>query len=290
MRYNMRQTRVLRRKRHAGTGSKTRKLRVVKSHKGGPEWFIGTAGLMTSKVRWFAQPQLNLLEVNSTFYRLPGPRQITAWQAFPEHISFVFKMSKYVTHLKRLKEPEEGVANFLAALAPLRSRTKGFLVQLPPTFVFNETNMARLDHFYSLIPSSSLDVFVEFRDPSWHNEAVYDWFKRKRWVIAGTWINKTQGTKYMGNMPGGLVMPGPKTTDACYVRLHGSKGFRGSYSAAQLAQLKDSILERGCKQNFVVFNNTFFPNRTQSCTKNGVELKFAAVCNAVTLGEDVGSS
>ena len=277
-----------RRQRKSG-GKKTRKLRVVRSLGDTPEWFVGTAGLMTSKAKWFAQPELNLLEVNSTFYRLPGPRQVNAWKAFPEHIKFVFKMSKYVTHIKRLKEPEEGVAKFLEAVAPLRGRTKGYLVQLPPTFVFNETNMERLDHLYSRIPSSGIDVFVEFRDPSWHNDAVYDWFKRKKWVIAGTWINKTAGTKYMGNMPGGLVMPGPKTTDACYIRLHGAKGFRGSYGTEQLTQMKNAILAKGCKQNFVVFNNTFFPNRTQSCTKNGVELKFAAVCNAVSLGEDVGT-
>jgi uncharacterized protein YecE (DUF72 family) len=271
----------------SGGKPKTRKLRIVSDHNGGREWFIGTAGLMTSKARWFAQPELNLLEVNSTFYRLPGPRQINAWLEFPERISFVLKMSKYVTHIKRLKEPEEGVARFLEAVAPLHTRTRGYLVQLPPTFVYNDTNMARLNHLYSLLPSRSKDVFVEFRDPSWHNDAVYEWFMRKKWVIAGTWINKTEGTKYMGNMPGGLVMPGPKTTDACYVRLHGGKGFRGSYGSTQLQQLKDAISARGCKQNFVVFNNTFFSNRNQSCTKNGVELKFAAVCNAVTLGEMV---
>ena len=273
------------RRHHMAGKPSTRKLRVVKSINDEKEWFIGTAGLMTSKAKWFAQPELNLLEVNSTFYRLPGPRQLNAWKAFPEHISFVLKMSKYVTHIKRLKEPEEGVARFLEAVAPLNSRTKGFLVQLPPTFVYNDVNMARIDHLYSLLPSKTKDIFVEFRDPSWHNTQVYEWFARKKWVIAGTWINKTAGTKYMGNMPGGMVMPGPKTTDACYVRLHGSKGFRGSYSETQLQQLKSEILSRGCKQNFVVFNNTFFPNRSQSCTKNGVELKFAAVCNAVSLGE-----
>ena len=197
---------------YVGGKPSTRKLRVVKDINDDKEWFIGTAGLMTSKAKWFAQPELNLLEVNSTFYRLPGPRQLNAWKAFPEHISFVLKMSKYVTHIKRLKEPEEGVSRFLEAVAPLSNRTKGFLVQLPPTFVYNDVNMARLDHLYSLLPSKTKDIFVEFRDPSWHNTQVYEWFARKKWVIAGTWINKTAGTKYMGNMPGGLVMPGPKTT------------------------------------------------------------------------------
>lgn len=230
MRLKPMHSRVTNKRRPRG-GSKTRKLRVVESLTSGTrEWFVGTAGLMTSKAKWFAQPELNLLEVNSTFYRLPGSRQINAWKAFPEHISFVLKMSKYVTHTKRLKEPEEGVSRFLEAVAPLNNRTKGFLVQLPPTFVYNDTNMSRIDHLYSLLPSKTKDIFVEFRDPSWHNEHVYDWFRRKKWVIVGTWINKTVGTKYMGNMPGGLVIPGPKTTDACYVRLHGAKGFRGSYS------------------------------------------------------------
>ena len=242
---------------------------------------------MISKAKWLVQPQLNLLEVNSTFYRLPSTRQINVWKEFPENINFVFKISKYVTHIKRLKEPEEGVSRFLEAVAPLSSQTRGFLVQLPPTFVYNDVNMTRLEHLYSLLPSKTKDVFVEFRDPSWHNMQVYDWFSRKKWVIVGTWINKTTGSKYMGNMPGGLLLPGPTTTDACYVRLHGGKGFRGSYSESQLKQLKNAIISRGCKQNFVVFNNTFFSNKSQTCTKNGVELKFAAVCNAVTIGEIV---
>ena len=271
-------------------GKRTRKLRVVRDFGRAKEWFVGTAGLMTSKAKWFSQPELNLLEINSTFYRLPGQRQVSAWLAFPQHIQFVFKMSKYVTHIKRLKDPEEGVANFLESISALSDRTKGYLVQLPPTFVYNETNKLRLAKLHSLLPSRTKDVFVEFRDPSWHRDDVYDLFKKQRWVMVGTWINKTEGTKYMGNMPGGLVIPGPKTTDACYVRLHGAKGFRGSYSNAQLNQLREAIASRDCKQNFVVFNNTFFPNRSQSCTKNGVELKFAAVCNAVTFGEDVGTA
>lgn len=283
MKYSLRN-----RRKHIGAAksSKTRKLRLVKSLKGGKEWFIGTSGLMTSKTKWLANSELNLLEVNSTFYRLPGARQITTWKAFPEHVNFVFKMSKYVTHLKRLNDCKEAVDKFIESLRPIINRTKGFLVQLPPTFVYNDTNMVRLEKLWQYMPKNLTDVFVEFRHPSWFNESVYDFFKRKKWVLVGTWIKKTSGSKYMGDMPGGLVIPGPKTTDACYVRLHGSKGFRGSYSSNELDILKKEILLRDCKQNFVAFNNTFFTNRTQSCVENGMEIKFAAVCNAIQFAKD----
>jgi len=261
--------------------NRTRKLRLVKSLKGGPEWYVGTSGLMTSKTKWLANPQLNLLEVNSTFYRLPGPRQISSWKEYPDRVQFVFKMSKYVTHLKRLNDCKEAVNTFLDALKPIQDRTKGYLVQLPPTFVFNETNLHRLELLSQYMPKSLFDVFVEFRNPSWFNERVYGFFRRKKWVIVGTWIKKTAGSSYMGNMPGGLLIPGPKTTDACYVRLHGGKGFRGAYSSNELDELKREMTQRKCKQNFVAFNNTFFSNRTQSCLENGMEIKFAAVCNAI---------
>jgi uncharacterized protein YecE (DUF72 family) len=253
--------------------------------KGGKEWFIGTSGLMTSKSKWLANPELNLLEVNSTFYRLPGPKQIESWNAFPERVEFVFKMSKYVTHLKRLNDCKEAVDKFLSSLDGIKSRTKGFLVQLPPTFAYNTTNMARLEMLWQYMPKNLVDVFVEFRNPSWFNQEVYGFFKRKKWVIVGTWIKKQAGGNYMGNMPGGLYLPGPKTTDACYVRLHGSKGFRGSYSSNELEELRNKILSRDCKQNFVAFNNTFFANRSQSCVENGTEIKFAAVCNAIQLSK-----
>lgn len=261
--------------------NKTRKLRVVKSHMGGPEWYVGTSGLMTSKAQWLKNPQLNMLEVNSTFYRLPGPRQINSWKEFPERIAFVFKMSRYVTHLKRLNDCKEAVEKFLDALKPLENRTKGYLVQLPPTFTYNDTNMNRLESLSQYMPRSLLDVFVEFRNPSWFNEHVYDFFKRKKWVIVGTWIKKDESSNYMGTMPGGLHLPGPKTTDAYYVRLHGSKGFRGAYSSKDLDELKRQILNKKCKQNFVAFNNTFFSNKAQSCAENGMDIKYAAVCNAI---------
>jgi len=261
--------------------NKTRKLRIVKSLKGGPEWYIGTSGLMTSKTKWLANPQLNMLEVNSTFYRLPGPRQIASWKQFPERVQFVFKMSRYVTHIKRLNDCKEAVDTFLASLKPIQDRTKGYLVQLPPTFAFNETNLGRLELLSQYMPRSLFDVFVEFRNPSWFNDRVYDFFVKKKWVIVGTWIKKKADSSYMGDMPGGLFMPGPKTTDACYVRLHGSKGFRGAYSSNELEELKRQIQMKKCKQNFVAFNNTFFSNRTQSCSENGIDIKFAAVCNAI---------
>lgn len=271
-------------------GAVTRKLRVVRSLRGGKEWYVGTAGLMTSKANWLAQPELNLFEVNSTFYRLPGDKQIAAWNQFPSSVSFVFKMSRYVTHIKRLLNVEEGVANFLTAIKPMLARTRGILVQLPPSFAYSETNLLRLRLLHTLLPKSGMDIFVEFRNPTWFNGETYDFFRAKKWVIVGTWINKRDAKGYMGEMPGGLHLYGPKTADATYVRLHGGKGFRGNYNNKQLEQLRDEIIAKDCRQNFVVFNNTFFPTRGQTCTKNGVELKYAAVCNAVSFGELVGSA
>jgi uncharacterized protein YecE (DUF72 family) len=260
----------------------TRKLRVV-NKLGTKEWFIGTAGLMTSKAVWTSLDELNLLEVNSTFYRLPTVKQTDSWLQMPERVSFVFKMSKYVTHIKRLKDVEDSVGLFMNSIKPMLPRMKGVLVQLPPSFKYTDVTFQRIVKLHHLLKDYKFDVFVEFRDPSWFVNPVYDLFRRIKWVVVGTWINKKDGGGFMGDMPGGLVLPGPKTTDACYVRLHGARGFRGSYSDKDLTALRDAVTRRGCAQNFIVFNNTFFHNRSQSCTIHDKPIRYAAVCNAVRM-------
>lgn len=260
--------------------ARTRKLRVVKSLDT-KEWFIGTAGFMTSQTKWQSSGKLNLLEVNSSFYKLPGRRQIDNLMKLPDNVSFVFKMSRYVTHIKRLKEVDDAIDTFMDSIKQIMHRTRGILIQLPPSFTYKDVNLERLQKLSNKFDMKRLDVFIEFRDPSWFREDVYKFMKKAHWIIVGTWIMKREGTSFMGNMPGGLVIPGPSIAQASYVRIHGGRGFRGELSDKQLQELRCVLNERNTVHNYVVFNNTFFRDRKNTCMKDGVTYNSAAVCNAI---------
>lgn len=264
-----------------------RKLRLVKDFNKA-EWFVGTSGFMTSKKQWLALDKLETLEVNSTFYNLPSKRQVDSWAKLPSNINFVFKMSKYVTHSKRLNDCYEGVRMFLDAIDDVKHRTLGILVQLPPSFVQNQTNHNRIKELYGHFSGCSYDIFVEFRHPSWFNETTYSLLERFKWTCVGTWIKKKDdNTAFMGQMPGGLVLPPRRTSGASYVRIHGGRGFRGSLSDAEQIELLESLKSLGARHNYVMFNNTFFSRRGDSKQINGQDVKFAAVCNAVEFQEKV---
>ena len=67
------------------------------------QWFIGTSGFMVSQKQWLEMPGLNCIEMNSTFYKLPSPKTVQKWKNTSPNLYFSIKVSKYITHMKRLK-------------------------------------------------------------------------------------------------------------------------------------------------------------------------------------------
>jgi uncharacterized protein YecE (DUF72 family) len=239
---------------------------------------VGTSGFMTSQSQWLKLGMLNCIEVNSSFYRLPTEKTIQRLAAFPDRVSFIFKVSKYITHIKRLKDVEEAWGRFWDSVKPLAPRMITVLFQLPPSFHNKPENVDRIIALKKYLPSGVTPAF-EFRDKSWIDDSTYALFRKLKWCIVGTMIGKQEGTRWMGSMPGGLFLP-PKTCDMTYVRVHGRKGFRGSMSDSALLNLKKQILSRLTFMNVCMFNNVFFDRRGTSCEFAGEKVKYAAVCNA----------
>ena len=145
--------------------------------------WIGTSGwqyrdwrgrfypMETATKRWleFYAAAFATVESNNAFYNLPERRVFEAWaERTPDDFVMAVKVSRYLTHIKRLAEPKEPVARFVDRVRGLGSKLGPVLVQLPPTFRCNvERLRATLDEF-----PAEFRVAVEFRHDSWYVDEV----------------------------------------------------------------------------------------------------------------------
>jgi len=186
---------------------------------------------------------LRSVEVNATFYRLPQEKMLRGWaERTPDDFLFAIKSWRGITHYKRLHDCAESLKIFLARLWPLKEKCGPILFQLPPRF---GRDASRLEAFLSLLPKDRRFAF-EFRDPSWHDDAVYQ-------------LLESHGTAFCPFELGRQSGPRIVTADFVYVRLHGRKGrYRGRYSKAALADWGAWLLAQKAEGRdvYVYFDNT----------------------------------
>ncbi len=150
---------------------------------------VGTSGYVYSDWRGVFYPpglphreelayyasRFGTVELNNTFYRLPSPTTARAWaERVPAEFVFSVKGSRYLTHIKRLKETGQGIARFFEAIAPLGDRLGPVLWQLPPQM---KKDPARLEGFLQALPGGH-DYVVELRNPEWYCEEVFALLER----------------------------------------------------------------------------------------------------------------
>ena len=139
-----------------------------------PEFY--PAGTPAKKFLEFYATQLTSVEVNYTFRALPTAKMLEGWlAATPPNFRFSFKSPQRMTHFKRLRECESDVAQFIAALEPVKQAGKlGLLLfQLPPNF---KADQERLVDFLSIPAFRGKDappIAFEFRHESWFTEEIY---------------------------------------------------------------------------------------------------------------------
>ncbi len=220
------------------------------------KYFVGTSGWhydhwkgnfypeKLPKKDWldFYSQQFNTVEINNSFYRLPQESTFTNWhETVPSEFCFAVKVSRFITHIKRLKESQEPLHTFVERAICLRRNLGPLLYQLPASFHRDDE---RLEAFLSLLDKKISHVF-EFRHPSWMDESVYDLLRKHN---AGFCIF---------DMPE-FTSPVTATADFAYIRFHG-KGdlYSGDYPDADLAEWAQRLrmLERGLKTIYIYFNN-----------------------------------
>jgi len=184
------------------------------------------------------------VEINNSFYRLPSKETFRNWRKqAPEEFKFSLKASRYITHMKKLKDPEEALEKFLSAASGLGSKLGVVLFQLPPHWA---KDTARLAAFLAALPQR-LRVAFEFRHASWFHDDVYGTLAKHRAAFCAFDMAGEQS-------------PHPLIGKFGYLRLHGPSEHKygGRSSEAQLRQwleICDNWLKDGAQQVFVFFDN-----------------------------------
>lgn len=109
-------------------------------------------------------------ELNASFYRLPLEQTVINWtKRVPKGFLFCVKMSRYLTHMKKLKEPEETLEKFFDLFEPMKSMMGPVLIQLPPSLKFNYDTA---EYLYALLKKKykKYAFVMEVRHPTWMEE------------------------------------------------------------------------------------------------------------------------
>jgi len=196
------------------------------------------------KLKYFSQ-HFKTAEINYSFYRLPRPSTYQNWyKQTPEDFLFSLKASRFITHIKRLKEAKEAWETFIENALNLKEKLGPILFQFPSSFRAAEENIKRLENFLKLITKKKLQYAFEFRHQSWCDKKIYNLLKKYKvaWIIADS-----------PSYPKAEVA----TANFIYIRMHGSKVlFTSNYTKKELQDLAQKIKKwlKACDV-YVYFNN-----------------------------------
>lgn len=200
------------------------------------------------KLKYFSQ-HFKTTEINYSFYHLPQPSTYQKWYSeTPADFIFSVKVSRFITHIKRLKEIREAWKKFIENALNLKEKLGSLLLQFPASFKANPENLKRLEEFLRQNKRKNLRLAFEFRDKSFCDEKVYNLLRKynSSWVMADS-------SRY------------PKaeevTADFVYIRLHGPEElFASRYSKKQMKELALKI-KKWISDGFdvyVYFNNDVY--------------------------------
>lgn len=125
------------------------------------------AGVKATDYLSYHAQHFNITEINTSFYHLPKEQTIIDWAAkVPPHFKFCAKMSRYLTHMKKLHQPEEPLERFFSVFNCMQAVMGPVLIQLPPALPFNY-EVAK--HFYEVLNClySPYNFVIEVRHPTW---------------------------------------------------------------------------------------------------------------------------
>lgn len=193
--------------------------------------------------RWleFYAERFGAVELNASFYRLPDARTFAAWsRRVPHDFRYAVKASRYLTHVRRLREPAEPLERLWSRARHLGARLGPVLYQLPPRW---RPNPERLAAFLAALPAA--DQAIEFRDRRWYRADV------------GALLVEHDISLCLHDFPGSSTRPAPVGPFA-YVRFHGAgERYGGAYAPQRLVAWADRVARWAAEGTAVwaFFNN-----------------------------------
>lgn len=196
------------------------------------------------KTKWleFYAQTFSTVELNNSFYHLPSENAFDNWrQGTPPGFIFAIKVSRLITHLKKLRNVATALDNFIARSELLEEKLGPLLYQIPPNMHRNDDV---LEAFLASLQRGRQHVF-EFRHQSWLEPEVFRLLSRHNAALC------------VFNMPE-LSCPVEATTDFAYIRFHGSRSLYSSeYTDQELEDWAQRIkkLPRTVNTVYIYFNN-----------------------------------
>jgi uncharacterized protein YecE (DUF72 family) len=209
-----------------------------------PHWRKGVfypTGLPAREELAYYATRFRTVELNNPFYRLPTPEMFTRWrEGTPSDFQFAVKASRFITHIRRLRNVRDEVALFVERGALLESKLGPILFQLPPT---QQLDLPRLGEFLGLLSADRRWV-VEFRHPSWHTHEAYR-------------LLTERGVALCIPVGGGVHPDRITTASFTYVRMHRGQEAAGGFTPEELNSWAERVraLKAAGKDVYVYFNN-----------------------------------
>jgi len=201
-----------------------------------------------SKSKWleYYSELFNTVEVNNTFYRFPNEKTVTGWyDKTPDDFKFTLKANQLITHRRRFKNTESTINRFYRLGDLLEDKLACILFQIPPN-IKKEIDFLR--NVLEQLDNSKNNV-IEFRDPSWFDNEVYDLLNDYKVIFCSV---------SAPDLPEDLIV----TSDIAYVRFHGKKDekYRYLYSKRELNEWAKKIEKSKVGEVFGYFNNDYNAN------------------------------
>jgi uncharacterized protein YecE (DUF72 family) len=192
---------------------------------------------------WFAfyAEVFDTVEINNTFYRLANAETFDHWRRqAPKGFLYSVKANRFITHMKKLKDPETSVPHFCERAALLGASLGPLLFQLPPHW---KVDLARFEAFLKCLPQRRTNV-VEFRDQTWIVDDIFEVMER-------------YGVTHCIHDMRPLRIPLRITSDTVYLRFHGDPFHDGGYAREYLRSWAGRIREWSADglDVYVYFNN-----------------------------------
>jgi uncharacterized protein YecE (DUF72 family) len=199
------------------------------------------AGLKIREELGYYAARFPTVELNNPFYRLPTTEMFARWrEATPEGFQFAVKASRFITHIKRLRDVSAEIDLFISRAGELGSKLGPVLFQLPPN---QQVDLSRLSGFLALLSPGQRWV-LEFRHPSWHTTEVYRLLAEHRVALC---------IPVGGGLHPDRVISAPFT----YIRMHRGQEPRGGFTPNELRNWAGQIraLQRKGTEVYLYFNN-----------------------------------